>query len=244
MNTDRFLSLESIVTVMAFVLLVLGAGSVLAADSADSASHVSSPMRFVSGGLTVEQQKAAQAELTGKLLGDLPSNAMAVRVPFTAEEAASIEKSKSTVPLKIGMVKAINPRIEVRGKSIARTTTRDGGLVWAAVFNADNAGAIRLHVENMSLPADTKVYLYSKDGQAYGPYTGKGPNRTGEFWTATIFGSEAILQLHISSAAAKSNLSKVSFRVRQAGLITRSIRRWIARDFQTRTECTPGELAV
>jgi lysyl endopeptidase len=195
MNSDRLFSKTSIVT--AFVLLLVGASLVLAA---------SAPMRVASEGLTVEQQLAMQAELSSKLLKDLPANAVAVKIPFTSDEAAAVDAMKSRVPLKIGVVKAITPRIEVRGKP---------GLVWAAVFSSDNAGAIRLHVKNMSLPANTELFIYGRNGQAYGPYIGAGPLRTGDFWTATIFGSEAILQLQ-----AKSDLLGASFRVQHAGLIT------------------------
>jgi lysyl endopeptidase len=194
MNSNRFLSMTSIT---AFVLLILGAGLVLAA---------SEPMRVVSEGLTVEEQLAAQAELSSKLLKDLPANALAVKIPFTAEEAAVVNAAKSTVPLKIGIVKRLSQRVRMRGNP---------GLVWAAVFSSENAGAIRLHVERMSLPANSELFIYSRDGQAYGPYTGAGPAGTGDFWTATIFGSEAILQLH-----GKSDLSSASFRVKEAGLIT------------------------
>src|SRR5262245_51107976 len=102
MNTERFL--------FAFVLLVIGADLVLAA---------SAPMRVASGGLTVEEQLAAQAELSNTLLNNLPSTAMAIQIPFTAEEAATIEASKKTLPLKIGVVKAVTPRVKIRGKDLA-----------------------------------------------------------------------------------------------------------------------------
>lgn len=195
MNSNRFFSKTSIVT--AFLLLLVAASLVLAA---------SAPMRVASEGLTVEEQLAMQAELSSRLLKDLPANAVAVKIPFAADEAATVDAMKSTVPLKIGVVKAITPGIEVRGKL---------GPVWAAVFSSDNAGAIRLHVKNMSLPANTELFIYGRNGQAYGPYIGAGPHGTGDFWTATIFGSEAILQLH-----AKSELRGASLRVQHAGLIT------------------------
>ena len=67
----------------------------------------------------------------------------------------------------------------------------------------------------MSLPANAELFIYSRNGQAYGPYTGAGPDGSGEFWTATIFGSEAILQLQT-----KSDLNGASLRVQHAGLIT------------------------
>jgi len=195
MNSNRFLSKSSIITV--FILLVAGASLVLAA---------SAPIRVASEGLTVEEQLAAQAELSTKLLKDLPSNVVAVKIPFTADQAANVDAMKATVPLKIGVVKAITPRIQVR---------ENAGTVWAAIFSSENAGAIRLHLKNMSLPANAELFIYSRNGQAYGPYTGVGPNGTGEFWTETIFGSEAILQLQ-----SKSDLSGASFQIAHAGLIT------------------------
>lgn len=195
MNSDRFFSLSSIVT--AFVLLILGTSLVLAA---------SAPMRVASEGLTVEEQLAVQLDLSSRLLKDLPSNAATVKIPFTADEAAIVDTMKATIPLKIGVVKPITPRVQVRGSV---------GTVWAAVFSSDNAGAIRLHVKDMSLPANAELFIYNRNGQAYGPYTGAGPDGSGEFWTATIFGSEAILQLQT-----KSDLNSASLRVQHAALIT------------------------
>ena len=55
-------------------------------------------------------------------------------------------------------------------------------VVWATVVRAANAGAIRLHVQDMSLPRNAELYVYSRGGQAYGPYTGSGPDGTGDFW--------------------------------------------------------------
>ncbi len=87
-------------------------------------------------------------------------------------------------------------------------------------MSAEGAGAIRLHVEELSLPAGAALYLYSSDGQAHGPYTAEGPNGTGEPWTATIFGSEAILQLRASGPTDEEALRGPSFRVQELALIT------------------------
>ena len=89
MNSKRFFSLSSILT--AFVLLIVGASLVLAA---------SAPMRVASEGLTVEEQLAAQADLSSRLLKDLPSNATAVKIPFTADEAAIVDAMKATCSAK------------------------------------------------------------------------------------------------------------------------------------------------
>src|SRR3712207_1973352 len=76
--------------------------------------------------------------------------------------------------------------------------TADGGIVWAAAVRSEGAGAIRLHVQDMSLPRNAELYVYSRGDQAYGPYIGAGPNFSGDFWTTAVFGSEAILQLRFN----------------------------------------------
>ena len=232
MNTKR-LNLATMLTILALALFVFYATPMSAADRQ---SHAEAPMRMVTEGSTTQEHMQQQAELSRRLLDELPSGAAesAIRITLTQEEISAIDRAPSSaVPLKIGVVKAMSPGIEVyglrsgsldrqptRGKSGEASPTRDGGLVWAAVVTSKNAGAIRLHVEDMSLPRNMELYFYSRNGQAHGPYTGTGPDGTGEFWTATIFGSEAILQLRVSSAATKLDLSSVSFRVIEAGLIT------------------------
>lgn len=228
MNIKK-LNAATIITVFALALIVIVATPLSAADR-----HAEAPMRVVVEGLTAQEHLQKQAELSRRLLEDLPAARSEVRVALTRDEISAIDRtSRSSVPLKIGIVKAIVPGIELyglrrgsldlqvtRGKSGIAVPARDGGLVWATVINSENTGAIRLHVEGMSLPRDMELYLYSRNGEAHGPYTGSGPYGTGEFWTATIFAPEAILQLRVSSAATRTDLRSVSFRVREAGLIT------------------------
>jgi V8-like Glu-specific endopeptidase len=60
------------------------------------------------------------------------------------------------------------------------------------------ATAVRLHLSPFDLPESAELYVYSADGQAYGPYTGRGPIDDGELWTNTIFGEEVRLQLRVA----------------------------------------------
>jgi V8-like Glu-specific endopeptidase len=103
------------------------------------------------------------------------------------------------------------------GRNGVARRTRDGEFVWSAVVRAEGAGGIRVHVTDFKLPGHVELYLYSRDGQAHGPYVAKGPNGTGEFWTATIFGSEAILQFR---GASNADVRGISFRITAAGLMT------------------------
>lgn len=98
----------------------------------------------------------------------------------------------------------------------------NGALSWAVAVRSDDAGAIRLHVEGLSLPPNAELYVYSRGGEAYGPYTGSGPNGDGELWTTAVFGPEVILQLRFTGPVDATDLRKVSFQVAEAGIITRN----------------------
>jgi hypothetical protein len=213
--------------ILSFLVVALAAGSV-APVLASGPFYAEAPMQVMAKGLTVEQHLARQAALSQRLADELPSLALnkAVRIPFAADEASALDKaSRSESPLRIGVVKEIEPIVVAGLDPDSLSKAANGRLVWATVLRADDAGAIRLHVEGMSLPRNAELFLYSRDGQAYGPYTGVGPNKDGEFWTATIFGPEAILQLRLPADA---DLQKVSFKVGQAGLITENFARSIA----------------
>lgn len=220
------------------VLLVLGAmvawiPPALAAGGA----HDEAPMRVATEGMTAAEHLQRQAELSLSLAGELPAAALgqAIRIGLAPEEIAGVEQgSPRATPLKIGIVKPITPGIDIdgldrgsatlphRGDSGRAFATSDGGHVWAAVIAVEGAGAIRLHVEDLTLPSNGELYFYSKDGQVHGPYKADGPNGTGELWTGTIFGPEAILQVRVSAPSTDAELSSVSFRVKEAGLITPS----------------------
>jgi lysyl endopeptidase len=221
-------------TLVAALLVILGAALAAQTTVLAQERYPEAPARVVTEGMTAAQHLQRQADLSQQLLGELPSAAERASVPLTLEETSAIDAApRPAVPLQIGLVKAVAPGIEVRGlargpsdRQAGRRTgvlaypARDGGLVWAAIVTSENAGAIRLHIEDMSLPRNAELYLYSRSGAAYGPYAGAGVDGTGEFWTATVFGPEAILQLRISSPVSDEDLRAVSFRVVEAGLIT------------------------
>ena len=206
--------------------------------AAGGRTYPQAPMQVATEGMTADEHLQRQADLSVRLGREMPSSAtrMTSRIEFTLEEIEALDFGPSgSVPLKIGLVKAMAPAISVDGLTSDRTgalarrgaaapgeRTSDGDFVWALVVSSPDAGAIRLHIEDMSLPAGAELYLYSRDGQAHGPYTGEGPNGTGEFWTATIFGPEAVLQVRVQAPASEPDLSAVSFRVQEAGLITRN----------------------
>jgi len=214
-------------------LPVLGASP--AVDTGRAVAEM--PARVMVGGLTAEQHVALQGQVAAQLLAELPaaSHVRQVKVSLDPAEVAAIDSGPSwSTPLRIGLVKPIAPVVEVFGLDDAAPTVRpglgatdvamlrrDGGRVWALAVQVPEAGAIRLHLEAFSLPAGAELYVYTRDGEAYGPYTGAGPDDSGEFWATTVFGSEAIVQLRVAPPVTAAALGDVSFRVTEVGVITR-----------------------
>ena len=194
------------------------------------------PARVQTEGLTAEQQIQKQIEMSGRLLKDLPSASQLqqVRINLGHDEIDAIDQAdRASTPLKIGLVKAMTPAVEVNGldRGVASNLPRqgtsgqairtpDGGYVWAAAVSSDQAGAIRLHVENLSLPKGAELYVYSRAGETYGPYKGTGIDASGEFWTPAVFGRETLVQVRLSGPAAEASLRDVSFRISEVGVIT------------------------
>ena len=203
------------------VLLFLAVAIVGLGWVAPAKAYEEAPMRVVTKGLTAEQHLKRQAELSLRLVRELPAEASerAVRVPLLAGEAAFIDQAPRTVsPLRVGLVKAMIPAVALAGLDSEPVRRTADGVVWAAVVRSEEAGAIRLHVQDLSLPRGAELYVYSRDGQAYGPYSGTGPNFNGDFWATAIFGNEAIVQI---KAAREADLAGATLRISEAGLITK-----------------------
>lgn len=188
-----------------------------AVEAKTPGAYAEAPMQVVNDGLTVEQELTKQVNLSRGLLSELPKGAFerAVRIPLGADEAAVVDKaSRSESPLRIGVVKSM-----ARAITVADLVRSERAL--SVVVRSEGAGAIRLHVEGFSLPKNAALYVYSRSGEAYGPYTGDGPNGDGDFWTTAVFGSEAIFQIRFTSRLTTAQLRGVALKVTEVGLITR-----------------------
>lgn len=217
-------------------LAVVVAISSVPSSAGNGRAHSELPSAVATEGPTQDEARQMQAELTRRLSGELPPSALesAIRIQIPSEEIALVDHGpRSVTPLKIGVVKPLTPGVEVsgltrgddnrprQGPGAPATPTADGGFTWAIAVRSDEAGAVRLHVEGMSLPRNAEMYFYSLDGQAYGPYRNSGPNGTGEFWTTTVFGTEGILQVRLAAPVSSADLAAVAFKLTEAGFITR-----------------------
>ncbi len=113
-----------------------------------------------------------------------------------------------------GTIRLKAPRIESHGMM---RSTPDGGYVWTAAAEAKDAVAMRIHFVDFSLPEHAALYVYNSEGQAFGPYTHRGPNGTGDFWSNTLNGSLAFIQLRHRGVATRQDLEKTVFVMEEIG---------------------------
>jgi V8-like Glu-specific endopeptidase len=161
---------------------------------------------------------------------------MAEAVPLTPEsiividvtdrEIEELEKNtcetcgdimSETQRVRIGLVKHV--RAEMTPGSLTGTTrlTADGGFVRTMAVESRNATALRVHFSHLSLPENAALYLYNMNGEAFGPYTGQGPGNSGDFWSHTVSGPVAYIQLRHFGPA--DNLNSTNFTIDDVGYI-------------------------
>jgi V8-like Glu-specific endopeptidase len=111
---------------------------------------------------------------------------VAKKVGTTVDFSAARSLGKRTLPLSLGAARG----------------TGDGGFVWTAAVRVSGANALRLHLTGVDLAPGAALYVYNLAGQAFGPYTGRGPLGDGVLHTNTVFGQELLLQLHAPAGRA------------------------------------------
>ena len=100
-------------------------------------------------------------------------------------------KNSDLYKMKVGLVKPVSFEM-----TRASSKQRKGGMVWTAAAESKTATALRIHFTDFNLPANAELYVYNMDGEAFGPYTGRGPGNEGDFWSHTVTGPIAYIQLH------------------------------------------------
>ncbi len=86
-------------------------------------------------------------------------------------------------------------RRAVRGPAGGILRLKPTEFTWYTTIRSEGAKAVRLHFTDTDLPKGAEMFVYSKGGEAFGPYTGNGIFEHGEFWSDTLVGEEVRLQI-------------------------------------------------
>lgn len=154
-----------------------------------------------------------------------------IRADLTAVEIAEIDSApRGGRPERVGLTKAVSASVDfgdlspgqLKGGKLQRNhgamaAAADGGYVYTSTVSSPGATALRVHFTNFRVPANASVYLYTDNGQVFGPYTGRGPHGDGEFWSHTVMGDTAHVQLRHKGAVSADDLRGTGFKVAGVG---------------------------
>jgi hypothetical protein len=160
------------------------------------------------------------------LLGFLPYAVAtaAVSVRLSPEEAAGISgetrggKSPLELRQRVGIVRSVSHQVDFHGfragdlpaaptpAARGMLAAHPGGMTWAAAVDAVDATALGLHFTAFKLPANAQLYIFNEKGQVDGPYTDTGSRGNGNFWSHTIRGSLAYVQVQFDGQPSDEDL--------------------------------------
>jgi hypothetical protein len=123
--------------------------------------------------------------------------------PILAEEIATADKESEERrgdirpgPRRVGVVCKI-AATPLSVKSAVQLDLSDGKKMWTLAIRSPESYGMRIHFSNFDV-GDGLVLAYAQDGEQLivrGPYRGKGPNSKGDFWTASLPGDTAFLEI-------------------------------------------------
>lgn len=228
--------LLGIAVVLAALLMAAGPPPGMAGPDQKTPSYQSIPPEAMVGGITAEEYAAKQASLHAWLMKEMPAGVLSgpILVSLTEEERSDLRRRQEAKggPAVVGRTKPVSGVVHFSGLDSALLSgsprrvgagllqaTSDGGFVWAAAIRSEGAGALRVHLHGLNLPDDADVFFFSPRGQAFGPYSGRGPNGDGEFWSNTVIGSEGVILLRHYGPNGATDLQGITFKISDVGHI-------------------------
>ena len=204
------------------ILTIVGAALVATVSTADAKPRVQRVGHEVAvGGITQNDRVAQQFILRSELLEVTPKDAgkNPISVALTATDRADLAApTTGGQPMLIGLVKQIVPSFEVTGGDFEQGVSQqaaDGSTVWAVTAISPEAVAIRVHFSDFSLPLGAEMFFLNTDGAADGPYTGRGRNGNGDFWTRSISSNTGVILLRYGKGTTPASVRSISFTVSQ-----------------------------
>ena len=197
------------------------------------AGVIEAPSYRLPGEFDQQAYGAEQQAMLNRLMAEQVEEGLAVSVTIklTEQELREIElgrdvESRSAASaMLVGVVKPVAVKFHMGSASHgAISRAADGNFVWSAGVHSDFAAGLRVHFKNFSLPSGYEVWIYSQNGGVRGPYTGTGPLGSGEFWSHTVAGPDAVIQLRghglTTAARASFEVTEISHEGRNADLKT------------------------
>lgn len=147
----------------------------------------------------------------------------------TADDIAAVDDAPRQTPEIVGFSLDTSVDVEFRNVNLARMkgrahhleygalqATSDGGYVYSVELSSPGAVGLRVQFANFNMPAGAAMFLYTDEGQVFGPYSGRGPLGSGSFESNTLAGDTITLQVRHRGQASARVMRQTRFRI--AGL--------------------------
>lgn len=203
--------------------------SAIAAPPASAPGKQKAP-EFSNQAFDLQYALETRAELHQWLRSERVGRGAGLKADVTADEMHAIDAERGVLPERVGITKAVAANVsfrglsrkQLRGRAHSRgfgvvTGAADGGYVFSGELSSPGAIGMRVHFTGFNLPQGAGVYLYTGNGQVFGPYTGRGPHGDGEFWSHTVLGESLTLQMRQTGRVSDRVMRKTRFTVAGIG---------------------------
>lgn len=182
-------------------VLCAGAGGSIAADvDVYEAPPASVPAAFAAA--AIRQRAPESLALPGAFqpgrnvhdLGAVPAG----RIEAADQAAAGRFAGINPAPQRVGFARTpAQGRLSFKAGHGLRQARQGRGDLWTMAVRSPGGLGMRLSFTNVDLGTGSMI-VYARDGEevvTLGPFTGKGPNGTGQFWTGSLPGDTAFIEV-------------------------------------------------
>jgi len=158
-------------------------------------------------------RKAASPLPVGVQYGVLPMDTVVLpkldHAKLRAEEKRGLAGPEKGM-FRLGVFQALPERLDLAGGTVSHgewSVLADASFLWSLLMWAPGAVGQRIEFEALSLPAGAQVTIYNAEtpNEAYGPFTGLGPDGD-TLWTPTCFGEVVAIECHVPADAERAEV--------------------------------------
>ena len=115
--------------------------------------------------------------------------------PSVTMDPLDIRSVTMKAPNQIGVNRSVAVSPKTRAQEFLNP---DGSQIIVVIIKSSGASGVGVHFRDFALAAGDEVYVYgpAADSVVFGPFTNKGPWSSGEFWSGTVVGDTAVIELH------------------------------------------------
>ncbi|HVF34994.1 MAG TPA: trypsin-like peptidase domain-containing protein [Candidatus Saccharimonadia bacterium] len=169
------------------------------------------------------------AQLHARLSASAPlAKVTPIQVELTAAERTQIGHEGDGVVranerrLQVGVAKPLGIDVDLaRANGLGQGVLERNadGLTWTIELSSPGAAALRVGFANLDLPDAAALYVYNADGEAHGPYTGRGMLGRGDLVSNTVGGDTVRVQLEYAGNPTVGDLARLRFTIAELGHI-------------------------